>query len=384
MEDPKTAKGIVKRDIVRVVTPSLVYDSNTIEGKQASYLVALVFDESQWSYACMDYTTGEFRANTVRTTDELVKEISLISPREIIYEKGVDIPEVLKRFLMNVSFFAFEPRSLNSVNFNRMIVDSRLEKSEIRAGKLIIAYLMDTQFRDSFPHVRYFYKVSSSEFLGIDEFTSKNLDLFTSFLNCIDETITPMGGRFIKRAIAQPLKKEDAINSRLDAVELLIKNSALVQKLRLLLGQCSDIERLSSKVALSQYNPRDVKSLFDGIHTSCIVKKEIEDLKLPLKEIELGQEAEIRHHGQGRLVRAGARLHHVVFPREVRKGLVGHLYIGSRGYPVKIVSRKQMHRRVSYQQGFGIISGGSAVAVVVVFRKRQIEPLSPNGESHAA
>ncbi len=288
MEDPKTAKGIVKRDIVRVVTPSLVYDSNTIEGKQASYLVALVFDESQWSYACMDYTTGEFRANTVRTTDELVKEISLISPREIIYEKGVDIPEVLKRFLMNVSFFAFEPRSLNSVNFNRMIVDSRLEKSEIRAGKLIIAYLMDTQFRDSFPHVRYFYKVSSSEFLGIDEFTSKNLDLFTSFLNCIDETITPMGGRFIKRAIAQPLKKEDAINSRLDAVELLIKNSALVQKLRLLLGQCSDIERLSSKVALSQYNPRDVKSLFDGIHTSCIVKKEIEDLKLPLKEIELG------------------------------------------------------------------------------------------------
>ncbi len=287
MEDPKTAKGIVKRDIVRVVTPSLVYDSSTIESKQASYLVALVFDDSKWSYACMDYTTGEFKANAVKTTDELVKEISLISPREIIYEKSVDIPEVLRRFLMNVSFFVFEPRSLGSVNFNNMIVDSRLEKSETRAGKLIISYLMDTQFRDSFPHVRYFYKVSSSEFLGIDEFTSKNLDLFTSFLDCVDETITPMGGRFIKRAIAQPLKKEKAINLRLDAVELLIQNSIIVEKVRLLLGQCSDIERLSSKVALSQYNPRDVKSLFDGIYTACIVQKELDALKLPLKNLDL-------------------------------------------------------------------------------------------------
>jgi DNA mismatch repair protein MutS len=104
LEDPKQAKGIVKRGITRVITPSLVYDSNVIDGKQTSYLAALVFEDGKWSYACLDYTTGEFKANTVNSTDELVKEVALVAPREVIYEKDVHIPEVLKRFLLNVSF----------------------------------------------------------------------------------------------------------------------------------------------------------------------------------------------------------------------------------------------------------------------------------------
>ncbi len=287
VEDPKKAKGIVKREIIRVITPSLVYDSSIIEGKQTSYLVALVFDEGKWSYACLDYTTGEFKANTVNSTDELVKEISLISPREVIYEKDVHIPEVLKRFLINVSFSSVEPRGLSNINFNQMIVDTRLEKAEVKAGKFIISYLVDTQFRDSFPHIRYFYKVSSSEYLGIDEFTSKNLDLFNSFLGCMDETVTPMGGRALRQSIGQPLKEEKAINKRLDAVEILTKNYSTLEKVRLLFSQCSDIDRLSSKVALGQFGPRDFKRLLDSIEVAVNVKGTISDLNLPLKDLEV-------------------------------------------------------------------------------------------------
>ncbi|MCX6112875.1 MAG: DNA mismatch repair protein MutS [Proteobacteria bacterium] len=287
MEDPKMAKGIVKREIIRVITPSLVYDSNVIEGKQTSYLVSLVFDEGKWSYACLDYTTGEFKANTVNSTDELVKEVALIAPREVIYEKEVHIPEVLKRFLLNVSFSSLEPKSLSNINFNQMIVDTRLGKHEVKAGKLIINYLVDTQFRDSFPHIRYFYKVSSSEFLGIDEFTSKNLDLFNSFLGCLDETITPMGGRMLRQTIGQPLKDEKAINNRLDAVETLTKNYNTLEKIRLLFTQCSDIERLSSKVALGQFGPRDFKRLLDSIEVVASVKESTADLNLKIKDIDI-------------------------------------------------------------------------------------------------
>ena len=286
VEDPKKAKGIVKREIVRVVTPSLVYDSDVIDGKQSSYLASLVYDNGNWSYAYIDYSTGEFRSNSVPNTDSLVKELSLVSPKEIVYEKGTSIPEVLKRFLFNVCFSAVEHRtSFSSAQLSKMIVDSRLSSSEIKAGGLILNYLIDTQFRDSFPHIRYFSKVSSSEYLGIDEFTSKNLDLFGSFLKCVDDTITPMGGRALRKSIAQPLMDKTSLDLRLDAVERLTKNYGFMEKTRLLLSQCSDIDRLSSKVALGQYNPRDIRKLFESIETASIIYDDVklqDDLNLPV------------------------------------------------------------------------------------------------------
>ncbi|MEI6092572.1 MAG: DNA mismatch repair protein MutS [bacterium] len=287
VEDPKIAKGIVKREIIRVITPSLVYDSNVIDGKQTSYLVSLVFEDNKWSYSCLDYTTGEFKANTVNNTDELLKEIALLAPREVIYEKDVHIPEILKRFLLNVSFSSVETKSLTHINFNQMIVDTRLEKTEVKAGKLIISYLIDTQFRDHFPHIRYFYKLSSNDFLGIDEFTSKNLDLFSSFLKCMDETITPMGGRALRQIIGQPLKDEKAINNRLDTVETLTKNYSVMEKIRLFFSQCSDVERLSSKLALGQFGPRDFKKLLDSIEILSNLKEFVSDMDLKLKDIEV-------------------------------------------------------------------------------------------------
>lgn len=268
VEDPKKAKGIVKREITRVVTPSLVYDTQVIASKQSSYLCAIVPGKNGgWSFAYLDYSTGEFKANSVNNADGLIKEVVLISPKEVIYEKGIELPDVLKRFLLNVSFSAIEPGpySGSQKQFSAMIVDGRLNDNELKAGKMTVNYLVDTQFRESFPHIRHFAKVSSSEYMGIDEFTSRNLDLFGSFLECLDDTKTAMGGRALRQCVSQPLVKKDQINKRLDSIELLIKDNATLESTRLLLSQCSDVDRLASKVALGHYNPRDFRSLFETI-----------------------------------------------------------------------------------------------------------------------
>ena len=286
VEDPKKAKGIVKREITRVVTPSLVYDSDVIGGKQTSYLCSLMQNETGWSFAFLDYSTGDFKANSVRNIDELIKELAIVSPKEIVYEKDTQIPEVLKRFLLNISFSCVDQKLqvASQKQFNSMIVDSRLSNAEQQCGKMAIGYLVDTQFRTSFPHIRHFAKVSTSEYLGIDEFTSRNLDLFGSFLECLDNTVTPMGGRALRQCISQPLVKEKSINQRLDAVGLMLENIQVLEKLRLLFVQCSDVERLSSKVALSQYNARDLKKLCESIEISFNA-----DELLSLSDINCGQ-----------------------------------------------------------------------------------------------
>ena len=279
VEDPKKAKGIVKREITRVVTPALVYDSDVIGSKQTSYLCVIVPNGQGWSFAYLDYSTGDFKANSVTNTDGLVKELAIVNPKEIVYEKGIDVPDILKRFLLNVSFSSVNSNThhASTKQFNSMIVDGRLNDLEQKAGRMAVGYLVETQFRSSFPHIRHFAKVSTSEHLGIDEFTSRNLDLFGSFLDCLDNTVTPMGGRALRQCISQPLVSDVAINSRLDSVEALTKSGQILERLRMFFSQCSDIERLSSKVALGQYNPRDFKKLCESIEVSFNAEKFLTD-----------------------------------------------------------------------------------------------------------
>lgn len=285
IEDPKKAKGIVQRAITRVVTPSLVYDNDIIDGKQYSYLASVVPNNQSWSYAYLDYSTGEFKAGSVDNTDALVKEFSLLTPKEVIYSKDTNIPDVLKRFLMNVSFSSVSCKTVMSESqLAKMITDSRLSPAELKAGAIIINYLSQTQFIENFPHIRYFSKVSASEFLGIDEFTSKNLDLFGSFMDCLDSTVTAMGGRALRKNISQPLMNIEDINKRLDTVSSLTNRVPFMEQIKLFLSQCSDIERLASKIATSQYGPRDFRKLCESIELVCNIYDEVKkegDIELP-------------------------------------------------------------------------------------------------------
>lgn len=279
VEDPKKAKGIVKRQITRVVTPSLVYDTDVIDAKQTSYLCAITIKENgNWSFAYLDYSTGDFKANSVINTDGLIKELSLISPREIICEKGMELPDVLSKFLLNVTFSVVDIKNNSSQKqLNSMIVDSRLDEKELKAGKMALSYLIDTQFRETFPHIRHFAKVSSAEYLGIDEFTSRNLDLFDSFIKNIDETRTAMGGRLLRQCVSQPLVNIDKINKRLDLVDRFVNDISILDKTRSFLSQCSDIDRLSSRIALGQYSPRDIRNLFETLELVHNMRKTLDE-----------------------------------------------------------------------------------------------------------
>jgi DNA mismatch repair protein MutS len=282
VEDPRTAKGIVKRDIVRVVTPSLVYDSQTIDGKSNSYLVSILQEQGKWSFSFLDYSTGDFKAGTSENIDELIRQLSLIAPKEILYDSNIKFPEVLNNFLSEVSFSAIKVNNsiFSNIDFNSMIIDSRLSDSEIKSAKLILYYLVNTQFITKFPHVRYLSKLDSSDYFIIDEFTSKNLDLFDSFLKVLDFTKTAMGGRLLKKSIAQPFKKIKDINKRLDCVETLIDNPSYLDIIGKILPTISDIDRLSSKISVKNYNPRDFKRLLESLKSSLYLKNKIKDINL--------------------------------------------------------------------------------------------------------
>lgn len=281
VEDPKLAKGIVKREIVKVITPSLVYDSSTLDAKNYSYLLSIVREDDLWGFSYIDYSTGEFKASSTTNVDELLREVVNLEPKEIIYESS--IPDVLSTFLPNISY-SLVKKNYN-FEFRNIIVDTRLSSIELKAAKLVFNYLVNTQFRDEFPHVRYLSKINSSKYLILDEFTSRNLDLFNSFLKAIDFTITAMGGRKIRKAVAQPFRDLDSINNRLNDVEIFVNNLNTLNCIRTNLKKCSDIERLVAKVAVSQYSPRDFKTLLESLVTSIEIIKEISTSNLKSFEI---------------------------------------------------------------------------------------------------
>ncbi|MBN1114451.1 MAG: DNA mismatch repair protein MutS [Oligoflexia bacterium] len=363
VEDPKKAKGIVKRDIIRVVTPSLVYDSDSIEGKQASFLASISPDGKKWSYAYLDYSTGEFFAGSCDSTDDLVKELSLINPREIIFDNRVEIPEVLKKLLLSVSFFALDVKSLSHINMNNIIIDSRLGKSEVGSARLVMQYLVDTQYRTDFPHIRYLARTSTSEHLGLDEFTSRNLDLFGSFLQTLDATVSPMGGRILRQSISQPLNNKAEIEKRLDSVDIFKSTPDLLEDIRSRLFHCGDMDRLLSKIAVSQYSPRGLRKLLESIEIAADIAGLIESRDLPLDRV--GDTGELMSFTQDLLDKLETEQPATIYDGSIfKKGFNSgldsliDLHYGSRKILMEMEAREKERTRISslkikYNRVFG-------------------------------
>jgi len=266
VENPKDNK-IFKREIVKVVTPALVYDSDILDNKKAMYLMSIYeTNEKAWSYSYIDYTTGEFKTNTVLNIDELVKEIYSIDPKEIIFEKHSKVPNVLQNILNNLSFTVFELDKKNNINniLNYIIIDSRISEDELYASKLILYYLKQTQFLDKFAHIKNLNKITSSDYMSLDEFTIKNLEIVNTLIPVIDKTITAMGGRFIRNTILHPLRNKESIEYRLNIVEKLFNNFNSLNEIRNILKKISDIERLLSKISIKNYRPLEFRNLLQS------------------------------------------------------------------------------------------------------------------------
>ena len=283
VEDPRLAKGLVKREVTRVVTPGTNLDMASLDEGRHNYICGIVTYENRTGLAAADITTGDFRVTEIDRTDALTDEINRYHPSEIICNSafmlsGVDTADLKERLgimisTLSDSYFADESaRSLLADHFHVMTPEGLglggMDLGVSAAGGLL-AYLLETQKND-LSHMNTITPYRSDHFMVIDSATMRNLELTEtlrekqkrgSLLWVLDQTKTAMGARLLRTFIEQPLIDEKAINERLDAVGVLLEEEITREELREYLGPIYDLERLVTRISYQSANPRDMIAL---------------------------------------------------------------------------------------------------------------------------
>ena len=282
-ENPKFAKGVVKRDIVEIVTAGTALSENIIESDSNNYIAAISFDmeRRKYGFSVSDVSTGEFLAAEIDSFEELLEVVLLHQPSELIVasDSGFEKKDAILKYGFNITI-------LDSWKFDLdFCLDNLLEyyklktlksfgfENEVESVKCagVILYYIKENLRSDFKHLTRLKKFQPDEFVGIDENTRKNLELLTpissagnknaTLFSVLKKTKTGMGSRLLKRWIVSPIKSLPEINSRLDFVEYLLNNKKVSSSLSALLGEMSDIERLTAKISTMRVTPTEMLQL---------------------------------------------------------------------------------------------------------------------------
>ena len=280
MEDPKLAKGIVKREVIRVVTPGTNLYTQALDETKNNYIMSVAYISNRFGIAFADVTTGAFMVTEVEKLRNLLDEIYKFSPAELICNEafcmsGVDLEELRNRLHLSVS--ALDNWYFDDDLCQRTLKDhfhvgtleglglKDYDCATIAAGALL-TYLLETQ-KNSLDHMRKITPYITDKYMLIDSSTRRNLELTEtmrekekrgSLLWVLDKTKTAMGARMLRSFIEQPLIEEEAINQRLDAVEEINRQEMDREEIREYLGPVYDLERLISRVSYQSANPRDL------------------------------------------------------------------------------------------------------------------------------
>ncbi len=276
MEDPALAKGLVKRDVIRIVTPGTVIEPSMLDEKRNSYLLSVCTDSRNAGLAFCDVSTGEFYVYEVEkaTGQRLANELVRIMPREIITNNP--LPEEATEHpydLYESSYFQYERASrILKDHFHVQSFDAYgIEKMRlgIRAAGALLSYLSETQ-KNALEHITDISRYYDQRYMVIDHTARRNLELTESLryrqktgslLDILDYTCTAMGSRMLRSYIEQPLAVAESINARLDAVDTLLNADITTDGLRDEMKDMYDIERLLSRIAYRTINPRDCLAL---------------------------------------------------------------------------------------------------------------------------
>ena len=296
LEDPKLAKGIVKRGVVRIITAGTIIESNFLNQNSNNYMCAVFKSDKKWGLAYTDISTGEFKATEI-DYDTLLTELARIQPAEIIAqakkmklqpfqivpEETVDLPDEILNYYncSKVPSKVFE-ESFAQNNLKQVFKINDLEaigystcKLGFRAAAGLLAYIWEN-LKDGFPKFEKIETYVLSEFVAIDANTRKNLELtetlreknkYGSLLWAIDKTSTNMGARLLKSWICQPLKDLNKILKRQEVVKKLVENSSARFELEKQLRGIYDIQRLSTRLSNGSAMPRDFLSLKTSLQT---------------------------------------------------------------------------------------------------------------------
>jgi DNA mismatch repair protein MutS len=272
VEDPAAAKGVVKREIVRIVTPGTVLEGKMIDDKRNQFIVAACRTIDHYALAACDLTTGEFLTHELEPNlHSLIEEIDYLEPSEILLDSGSIMPdevlELKQRFAVPSSTIPY----IDKAQVPTYITESKVELTDVmqHACRFLYQYLGDTQKR-VLPHLQSIQAVPARHSLVLDSFTRRNLELAEtlrdkakkgSLLSLLDQTHTAMGGRLLRKWLEKPLQYKSLIDKRLEAVgtfyEDLILRDEVIQSLK----EVYDIERLIARIAYGNAGPKDVVAL---------------------------------------------------------------------------------------------------------------------------
>ena len=276
LEDPKLAKGLVKRGITELVTPGVSMHDNVLERRTNNYLAAIHFGKSEAGISFLDISTGEFLV-AQGTLDYLGKLLQNFSPAEILFCKK-SRSEFEQHFGPDYCTYALDEwvfgqdyahdtltRHFRTTSLKGFGVDS-LKEGIVAAG-CILHYLAETKHSD-LGHVASLGRLEEDKYVWLDRFTVRNLELVHAqhpggvpLIDVLDQTLTPMGARLLRKWIVLPLKEVSQIQRRLDTVAALVADEELLADLTQHLRQINDLERLISKVAVRRVNPRELLQL---------------------------------------------------------------------------------------------------------------------------
>lgn len=276
LEDPKAAKGLVKRGVTELVTPGLSFHDTVLEQKRNNYLASLYFDKDTIGIAFLDVSTGEFL--TAQGDHAYIEKLMQgFRPAEVILSKK-----------QQAAFQAFTKEHYPSycleewvyhLDYAHEMLNDHFGTASVKgfgiaslpagiiASGAILRYLEETEHAEV-RHVAAIARIEEDKYVWLDKFTIKNLELLqpqqeggVSLIEVLDKTVTPMGARLMKKWLVLPLKDIHAIQRRLDAVEIFVNDPRLWQNILQELKQVSDLERLISKVSVGRANPRDLLTL---------------------------------------------------------------------------------------------------------------------------
>ena len=299
MTDPATSKGLVEREVIRVVTPGTVIESNMLEDRKANYIVSVFLKKNLAGCAFCDVSTGEFALYQIPDPgSHLADELSRLSPSEVIVNDpaayaDLDPQRADRAHILEEEYFIFRSASkAMSAHFGKSLKEMGFEdqKSAVCAAGALLSYLTLTQ-KNALSHILYARLYESERYLVLDRAAMRNLELVQtvrdksrkgSLLWILDKTMTAMGSRLLRSWIERPLKEKEGIESRLDAIEQLMKDPIASGSLRQAFDSVHDIERLLSRIAYDTINARDCLALIATLECVPLIREYGSNFDSPL------------------------------------------------------------------------------------------------------
>ncbi len=306
VEDPQLATGIVKREIVRIITPATNLEDETGERNAWNYIAALTQKKSRWGLAYLDLGTGCFRVGEFATAEELTAEISRLGPREYVISKKLAGSEVMQaisggqnnQIINEYDDWIFDVELATSRILEEMQIASLSSlgiaewPAAIAAAGALLYYLKDNLHK-SLAHIKKPLPFYPADYMPLDKQTLRNLELFPVGANgapglssILDETITAMGARLLSLWIKQPLLDPGAINERLDAVAEFLQNQTARGKVRHQLKVVKDIERLLARINCGTPSARDLVALGNSFAAIPALRVALAEFTTPLLKVQ--------------------------------------------------------------------------------------------------